>query len=163
MGPCNLAWEWDHASQICSLCSPDLPGPRHWPHTMSLPSWFSHLPRRVSHRELMYTFLTGCLVSRANPLAREIPSKLWIGCQRSCTPVSSSQQQYMYHAEAVPTCSYKFWTCCLKRTSDFNEFLKQEGCTTGDHVWIEVRTLMCSQPVEAVEYVCMTLGTVAYL
>ena len=35
-------------------------------------------------------------------------------------------------------CSYKFWTCCQRRTSDFNEFLRQEGCTSGDHLWIEV-------------------------
>ena len=34
--------------------------------------------------------------------------------------------------------SYKFWTCCQRRTSDFDEFLRQEGCTAGDHKWIEV-------------------------
>ncbi|CAI8058159.1 Cysteine and histidine-rich domain-containing protein 1, partial [Geodia barretti] len=32
---------------------------------------------------------------------------------------------------------YKYWTCCQRRTSDFDEFLKQEGCTTGEHKWIE--------------------------
>jgi hypothetical protein len=32
---------------------------------------------------------------------------------------------------------YKFWTCCQRRTSDFDEFLRQEGCTSGDHKWIE--------------------------
>ncbi|CAI8058161.1 Cysteine and histidine-rich domain-containing protein [Geodia barretti] len=35
---------------------------------------------------------------------------------------------------------YKYWTCCQRRTSDFDEFLKQEGCTTGEHKWIEVGT-----------------------
>lgn len=32
---------------------------------------------------------------------------------------------------------YKFWSCCQRRTSDFNEFQRQEGCTTGDHVWFK--------------------------
>ena len=36
--------------------------------------------------------------------------------------------------------SYKFWTCCQRRTSDFDEFLRQEGCTKGDHKWIEVQS-----------------------
>ena len=30
---------------------------------------------------------------------------------------------------------YKFWSCCRKRTTDFDEFLKQEGCTSGSHRW----------------------------
>ena len=32
---------------------------------------------------------------------------------------------------------YKFYTCCQRRTTDFNEFLRQEGCTTGSHKWID--------------------------
>jgi len=32
---------------------------------------------------------------------------------------------------------YKFWTCCNKRTSDFNEFLKQSGCAVGTCVWMK--------------------------
>ena len=36
----------------------------------------------------------------------------------------------------VPFTRYKFWTCCQKRTSDFNEFLKQEGCIPGSHRWV---------------------------
>lgn len=31
--------------------------------------------------------------------------------------------------------SYRYWSCCLKRTSDFDEFLRQEGCTKGKHRW----------------------------
>jgi len=31
---------------------------------------------------------------------------------------------------------YKFWSCCTKRTSDFDEFLKQGGCETGRHKWM---------------------------
>ncbi|XP_038829753.1 cysteine and histidine-rich domain-containing protein 1-like isoform X2 [Salvelinus namaycush] len=29
----------------------------------------------------------------------------------------------------------KFWSCCRRKTSDFNCFLAQEGCTTGSHLW----------------------------
>ncbi|KAK9506189.1 hypothetical protein O3M35_008170 [Rhynocoris fuscipes] len=29
----------------------------------------------------------------------------------------------------------KFWSCCTKRTTDFDVFLNQVGCTTGNHVW----------------------------
>ena len=32
---------------------------------------------------------------------------------------------------------YKFWTCCQKRTSDFDVFLKQGGCTKGKHAWMK--------------------------
>ncbi|XP_064087880.1 cysteine and histidine-rich domain-containing protein morgana-like isoform X1 [Macrobrachium nipponense] len=29
----------------------------------------------------------------------------------------------------------KFWSCCNKRTTDFQEFLEQVGCSTGYHCW----------------------------
>ncbi|EEZ98197.1 cysteine and histidine-rich domain-containing protein morgana [Tribolium castaneum] len=31
----------------------------------------------------------------------------------------------------------KFWSCCQKRTTDFNAFLNQVGCKSGQHVWIK--------------------------
>lgn len=31
----------------------------------------------------------------------------------------------------------KFWSCCQKRTSDFNAFLNQVGCERGTHVWFK--------------------------
>lgn len=33
----------------------------------------------------------------------------------------------------------KFWSCCIKRTSDFDEFLKQKGCETGRHCWDKMK------------------------
>ena len=30
----------------------------------------------------------------------------------------------------------KYWSCCCKKTSDFNNFMDQIGCTTGPHCWI---------------------------
>ncbi|CAK1600934.1 unnamed protein product [Parnassius mnemosyne] len=34
----------------------------------------------------------------------------------------------------------KFWSCCQKRTTDFNTFLAQPGCTTGTHKWFKEGT-----------------------
>lgn len=31
----------------------------------------------------------------------------------------------------------KFWSCCTKRTTEFEVFLNQVGCTTGQHVWFK--------------------------
>ncbi|XP_075884122.1 cysteine and histidine-rich domain-containing protein 1 [Nelusetta ayraudi] len=31
---------------------------------------------------------------------------------------------------------YKYWSCCCIRTTDFNAFLDQKGCTTGTHCWV---------------------------
>ncbi|XP_055333853.1 cysteine and histidine-rich domain-containing protein 1-like [Paramacrobiotus metropolitanus] len=29
----------------------------------------------------------------------------------------------------------KYWTCCQRKTSEFDVFMKQEGCEQGNHVW----------------------------
>ncbi|CAL4061380.1 unnamed protein product, partial [Meganyctiphanes norvegica] len=31
----------------------------------------------------------------------------------------------------------KYWTCCQRKTSDFDSFLQQEGCQTTQHMWIK--------------------------
>ncbi|XP_013889329.1 cysteine and histidine-rich domain-containing protein 1 [Austrofundulus limnaeus] len=31
---------------------------------------------------------------------------------------------------------YKYWSCCCIKTTDFNAFLDQKGCTTGKHSWV---------------------------
>ncbi|XP_051579052.1 cysteine and histidine-rich domain-containing protein 1 [Myxocyprinus asiaticus] len=31
---------------------------------------------------------------------------------------------------------YKYWNCCCIKTTDFNDFLDQKGCTAGKHCWI---------------------------
>jgi len=30
---------------------------------------------------------------------------------------------------------FKFWSCCEKRTTDFNAFLEQKPCASGTHIW----------------------------
>lgn len=34
----------------------------------------------------------------------------------------------------------KFWTCCQRKTSDFDQFLQQEGCQTTQHMWNKKET-----------------------
>lgn len=29
----------------------------------------------------------------------------------------------------------KYWSCCQRKTTDFNNFLDQEGCQAGSHIW----------------------------
>jgi len=31
----------------------------------------------------------------------------------------------------------KYWSCCQKKTTDFQVFLDQKGCATGTHLWDE--------------------------
>ncbi|KAM4565284.1 cysteine and histidine-rich domain-containing protein 1 [Fundulus diaphanus] len=31
---------------------------------------------------------------------------------------------------------YKYWSCCCIKTTDFDAFLDQKGCTTGKHRWV---------------------------
>jgi hypothetical protein len=60
------------------------------------------------------------------------------GCQTMYYGADVELTNCRYHP-GVPIFheGYKFWTCCQRRTSDFDEFLRQEGCTTGEHKWIE--------------------------
>jgi cysteine/histidine-rich domain-containing protein len=34
----------------------------------------------------------------------------------------------------------KYWSCCQRKTSEFQEFLDQEGCNIGVHKWIKEDT-----------------------
>ena len=31
----------------------------------------------------------------------------------------------------------KFWSCCQRKTSDFDNFLDQAGCEKGNHLWVK--------------------------
>ncbi|CAN9509727.1 unnamed protein product [Ophioblennius macclurei] len=31
---------------------------------------------------------------------------------------------------------YKYWSCCCIKTTDFNAFLDQKGCSSGNHRWV---------------------------
>lgn len=62
-------------------------------------------------------------------------------CQNSgCTQVYKGEhtnaETCLYHP-GMPVFheGMKYWSCCVKRTTDFNSFLEQIGCTAGKHKW----------------------------
>uniref|UniRef100_T1J3V6 Cysteine and histidine-rich domain-containing protein 1 n=1 Tax=Strigamia maritima TaxID=126957 RepID=T1J3V6_STRMM len=58
------------------------------------------------------------------------------GCRKTYEGAESNTETCVYHS-GMPVFheGLKFWTCCLKKTTDFNSFLEQVGCTSGNHVW----------------------------
>ncbi|XP_070503505.1 cysteine and histidine-rich domain-containing protein morgana [Chironomus tepperi] len=60
------------------------------------------------------------------------------GCKGSYLSPASNDDVCVYHP-GFPIFheGYKFWTCCQKKTSDFQAFLDQAGCETGKHKWIK--------------------------
>ncbi|CAH1227600.1 CHORDC1 [Branchiostoma lanceolatum] len=59
-------------------------------------------------------------------------------CKKTYEDEQSNEEDCWYHP-GTPTFheGYKFWSCCTKRTTDFNEFLSQAGCSKGKHVWVK--------------------------
>ncbi|XP_022082146.1 cysteine and histidine-rich domain-containing protein 1-like isoform X2 [Acanthaster planci] len=59
------------------------------------------------------------------------------GCKKSYTSEQSNFEKCFYHSgKAIFHEGMKYWSCCKRKTSDFNNFLDQEGCTEGSHVWV---------------------------
>ncbi|XP_028581869.1 cysteine and histidine-rich domain-containing protein 1 [Podarcis muralis] len=60
------------------------------------------------------------------------------GCKKTFEGPHSMEETCTYHA-GVPIFheGMKYWSCCKRKTSDFNTFLSQEGCATGIHAWIK--------------------------
>ena len=59
-----------------------------------------------------------------------------MGCDQEYHSTASNLTDCIHHPGGpVFHDGYRYWSCCQRRTSDFNEFLKQEGCTSGRHVW----------------------------
>lgn len=58
------------------------------------------------------------------------------GCNATYDGPQSNDDICTYHP-GIPVFheGLKFWSCCQKRTTDFNTFLAQPGCTTGTHKW----------------------------
>uniref|UniRef100_A0AAX7VH65 Cysteine and histidine-rich domain-containing protein 1 n=1 Tax=Astatotilapia calliptera TaxID=8154 RepID=A0AAX7VH65_ASTCA len=52
------------------------------------------------------------------------------GCTKVSTNSSFNQVLYLSCISRM-----KYWSCCKRKTSDFNTFLSQEGCTKGTHLW----------------------------
>lgn len=60
------------------------------------------------------------------------------GCQVSFQGPESINLVCLHHP-GVPIFheGMKYWSCCQRKTTDFNSFLNQEGCKEGIHVWIK--------------------------
>ncbi|XP_061608243.1 cysteine and histidine-rich domain-containing protein 1 [Phyllopteryx taeniolatus] len=58
------------------------------------------------------------------------------GCTKSYAGPSSDSDACFFHC-GFPVFheGMKYWSCCKKKTSDFNSFLSQVGCTKGQHLW----------------------------
>uniref|UniRef100_A0A669FB67 Cysteine and histidine-rich domain-containing protein 1 n=1 Tax=Oreochromis niloticus TaxID=8128 RepID=A0A669FB67_ORENI len=52
------------------------------------------------------------------------------GCTKVSTNSSFNRVLYLSCISRM-----KYWSCCKRKTSDFNTFLSQEGCTKGTHLW----------------------------
>jgi cysteine/histidine-rich domain-containing protein 1 len=60
------------------------------------------------------------------------------GCKGSYKSSASNDESCVYHP-GFPIFheGLKFWTCCQRKTSDFQAFLEQAGCETGKHKWVQ--------------------------
>jgi len=58
------------------------------------------------------------------------------GCRKVYKGDHSNLETCLYHS-GVPIFheGMKYWSCCVKRTTDFDSFLEQVGCTTDKHKW----------------------------
>ncbi|CAB1458019.1 unnamed protein product [Pleuronectes platessa] len=58
------------------------------------------------------------------------------GCTKSFEgPASDSEPCFFHSGFPIFHEGMKYWSCCKRKTSDFNTFLSQEGCTKGTHLW----------------------------
>lgn len=58
------------------------------------------------------------------------------GCSKTYEGVETNETTCRFHP-GVPIFheGLKFWSCCQRRTTDFNTFLSQVGCQEGTHTW----------------------------
>ncbi|XP_051882275.1 cysteine and histidine-rich domain-containing protein 1a [Pristis pectinata] len=63
------------------------------------------------------------------------------GCNKTFLDTSSNEEICVHHS-GVPIFheGMKYWSCCKRKTSDFNSFLAQAGCTQSKHVWVKAET-----------------------
>lgn len=62
-------------------------------------------------------------------------------CGKTYQGEESNTERCTYHSgTAIFHEGMKFWSCCNIKTSDFDNFMAQPGCTTGDHRWIETES-----------------------
>ncbi|KAF5300800.1 hypothetical protein FQR65_LT09103 [Abscondita terminalis] len=60
------------------------------------------------------------------------------GCTISFEGPHSNETECTYHSGGpIFHEGMKYWSCCQKKTTDFNAFLNQAGCQIGKHKWIK--------------------------
>lgn len=75
--------------------------------------------------------------SCANHVPVDTPCKN-ASCQARFRDEGSNAEKCVYHpGVAVFHEGMKYWSCCQRKTSDFDNFLNQVGCTEGSHLWIK--------------------------
>ena len=59
-------------------------------------------------------------------------------CKSNYQGEHSNQETCTFHP-GVPIFheGMKYWSCCRRKTTEFDNFLDQEGCETGKHLWIK--------------------------
>jgi len=62
------------------------------------------------------------------------------GCKETYRGPDEIQQ--CRHHPGVPVFheGMKYWSCCQRKTSEFQEFLEQQGCDMGQHKWVKEDT-----------------------
>eukprot|EP00127_Corallochytrium_limacisporum_P005831 Clim_evm12s212 gene=Clim_evmTU12s212 len=70
------------------------------------------------------------------------------GCQAKWSKDLSDIDSCVHHpGEAIFHEGMKYWSCCQIKTSDFDNFMAQKGCTTGLHKWASAKDI-ASGPVD---------------
>jgi len=58
------------------------------------------------------------------------------GCMKTYQGEASLVETCYYHAgQPIFHEGMKYWSCCERKTSDFDAFMQQAGCIKGKHVW----------------------------
>lgn len=95
-------------------------------------------------KELTVKLTSSYNKAKASQVVQEIASdgiKIGTVCKnKSCNATYTDtieDQSVCIHHPGAPVFheGMKFWSCCERKTSDFNAFLNQDGCTRGEHVW----------------------------
>lgn len=62
-------------------------------------------------------------------------------CKTEYIDETTNSSKCQYHpGVAIFHEGMKYWSCCERKTSDFDNFLNQEGCTIGVHLWFKKQT-----------------------
>eukprot|EP00118_Oscarella_pearsei_P014272 m.121195 g.121195 ORF g.121195 m.121195 type:complete len:321 (+) comp37749_c2_seq38:228-1190(+) len=61
------------------------------------------------------------------------------GCGQSQSSVSDGNVCTHHPGFPIFHEGMKYWSCCQRKTSDFDQFLKQKGCVKGEHKWASAK------------------------